>query len=150
LFSLNREFAIIFGSKNEAEKLLHQFSILLNHHLSPKTLFSAVGPITSENPKTAANIKPVDTEDLMNKVSDLTDTANELNSTLGDLGVGVNNIAVPQTLQQPQQPQNNFQMPSSFNIQQNQTGPNNQGGPNQNFNNQGGANQGQQMAPGTF
>lgn len=89
--------------------------------------------------KTAANAKPVDTEDLMDKVSDLTDMANELNDTLSELGVGVNNVGLPQMQQQPQ---NNFQMPSSFNYgqqqqpQQGQMFPNNQGGgPNQNFNN---------------
>jgi hypothetical protein len=95
--------------------------------------------------KTAANIKPVDTEDLMNKVSDLTDMVGELNDTLNDLGVGVNNVTMPRLSQQPQ---NNFQMPPSFNYapqqpqqmqqpQQVQMSPNNQGGPNQSGSNQG-------------
>lgn len=95
--------------------------------------------------KTAANVKPVDTEDLMTKVSDLTDMANELNNTLGDLGVAVNNIPLPQMLQQAQQPKNNFQMPSSFNY-----GPQQPQGNQIDSNNQGGSNQGPQMAPGTF
>lgn len=108
--------------------------------------------------KAAANTKPVDIEDLTSRMSDFADAVDQLRSTLEDLGVmvnGINNIALPQMSQQPQQPQNNFQMPSSFNYgpqqpQGPQITPNNQGGPNQDFNNQGGPNQGQQMAPGTF
>ena len=79
--------------------------------------------------KTAANTKPVDIEDLMNKVDNLANLVDELNTALNDLGVGVNIVAIPQVQQQPQ---SNFQMPSSFNQPQMQQG------------------QGPQMAPGTF
>ncbi len=100
--------------------------------------------------KTAANNKPIDTEDLMSKVSDLSDLVNELNNALGDLGVGVNNMVMPQI---PQQPQNNFQMPSSFNYNQQ---PQISGSP-MGLNNSSGSTQGgfgqnpqTQMAPGTY
>lgn len=95
--------------------------------------------------KTAVNAKE-DVETLIGMVDALTATADELAMTLEELGVGVQNVAMPQMSQQGPQPMQ-FNMPSSFNYNQQQP----QQGPQITPNNQGGGQpQGQQMTPGTF